>query len=710
MVEYDRNQQSELSGRQPLRICVAGVGGAGSNVLDRITMDRTVEATLVSFQTDVRVLHHSTSPRKIQLGTELMRGVGAGGDPDLGREAAMFSKEEIRNAVDGHDMVFISVGLGGGTGSGAAPVIAEIAKSTGALVLVFAAVPFGFEGRRRHQQATDALDRLQKCADALILFDNSRMGELVLPKDGIQKAFSQADQLIAQSVRAVAGMVGAPSIVKLGLDDLVSALRTNEGRCLFGFGEAKGQNRGVDALKKALKSPLINQGQLLQSAKNLLVHIVGGESLTLAEVEVVMKQLGRHVPDETQILFGIGVEPKLGESVTVTLVSSLSATELATRHLVEAEPEQRREAPARLPVARAVAPPLTPLVEEEEVEEEDSATQLFAAPEPAPAPQPKRPSVAMQAAIAAVAPPPAELFAPAPQVPVSAPQAPAAAPIPEPVPAPPVQAIAALPEPEIEPEPEMEAVEVQAAPTPAPIPPVQAVAAPAPRPRAQPAPEPEPEPVAEVFPEEEAAHDEEPAWDEAESAEQVVYMASEIETIDEPEEEAFEPTPAPVPAAPMPREKGFKLSSVLDSMSQPEPVAVAKAVTAPVVDEIFIETENRTPVIRPIAETAPVPLPRPVARPVPVAAAAPVEHMPVSRVETAVEAEGSDLFGSSPAPVLPSAGNVSKKAAPAPAEQQTFRLGGNEDRGRFKDTEPALVQGEDLDTPTWMRLRRRVAR
>ncbi|MDB6118610.1 MAG: Cell division protein FtsZ [Verrucomicrobiaceae bacterium] len=676
MVEYDRNQQSEISGRQPLRICVAGVGGAGSNVLDRITMDRTVEATLVSFQTDVRVLHHSTSPRKIQLGTELMRGVGAGGDPDLGREAAMFSKEEIRNAVDGHDMVFISVGLGGGTGSGAAPVVAEIAKSTGALVLVFAAVPFGFEGRRRQQQATDALERLQKCADALVLFDNSRMGELVLPKDGIQKAFAQADQLIAQSVRAVTGMIGAPGIVKLGLDDLVSALRTNEGRCLFGFGEAKGQNRGVDALKKALKSPLINQGQLLQNAKNLLVHIVGGESLTLMEVEQVMKQLGRHVPDETQILFGIGVEPKLGESVTVTLVSSLSATEMASRPPVEAEPEPRREAPVRALVSRAPVTQVAPPPPAPEPEEEPQ--QLFAEPEPAPEPEPRRPSVAMQAAIAAVAPPPPELFAPAPEV---------AAPAPAPV---------------FEPEPEPV---VQVAP---PRPRAQIDAAPAPQPAAPPPPTPEPEVFdePEMFVEEEPeVAAQEPAWEEPEAPDQVVYLASEMETIDAAVEEEYQPiAPAPAPLA---RDKGFKLSSVLDTLNS-EPLTVAKPTPAPVVDEIFIEaTESRTPVLKPIAETAAVPLPRPIARQTPV----PVENEVMSHSDFASESEDSDLFGSSPPPVMPSAGNVSKKPAPTPAaEQQTFRLGGNEDRGRFKDTEPALVQGEDLDTPTWMRRQRRVAR
>ena len=236
MVEYDRNQLQAAPGTAGLKICIVGVGGSGSNVLDRITLDKTVEANLISMHTDVRVLGHSMAPLKLQLGGELMRGVGAGGDPDLGREAALFSRDAIRSAVQGFNIIFICTGLGGGTGSGAAPVIAEIAKSTGALVLVVATMPFSFEGRRRVNQAEEALELLQKRADALILFENNRMGELILPKDGIQKAFSQADQLIAQSLRAVSTMVSIPGLVKLGLDDLTTALSASNGRCLFGFG------------------------------------------------------------------------------------------------------------------------------------------------------------------------------------------------------------------------------------------------------------------------------------------------------------------------------------------------------------------------------------------------------------------------------------------------------------------------------------------
>ena len=649
MVEYDRNSQSNPT--EALRICVAGIGGAGSNVLDRIAIDRTVEATLISFQTDVRVLNRSSAPHKIQMGTDLMRGIGSGGDPDLGREAAMFSRDEIRAAMEGHDMVFLSTGLGGGTGSGATPVIAEIAKSTGAVVVIFATVPFSFEGRRRQQQCNDALERLEKCADALILFDNSRMGELVLPKDGIQKAFAQGDQLIGQSVRAVTSMVSAPGLVKLGLDDLVAALRVSEGRCVFGFGEAKGQSRGTEALKRALKSPLINQGELLQNAKNLLVHIVGGESLTLAEVESVMKQLGRHVPDETQILFGIGIDPKLGDSMTISLISALSAQELAT---------------ARKPVEEA-APA-------------------------APAPQAK--SVRPVAAVAK---------APAQAVPVAAPvsadvipdlfgsNAPVVAKI-----APPEAA-----SPEVSPK----VIAREPAPAPKPV-----AREPAPAPvarRPEPVAVPEPEPIVQVA---ESEPEPEPAV-EMEIESEMVYTSVDDEPVDEiledeavVNDEAEDFAPPPAPEAPRTR-----LNSLI-SEDRTVPHPETAKVRLPPVDEVNLEPElepSPPPILAPMPETARVPVSRPatststtVVRP-----AASQQEAPVVARQPEPAALPMDL-PSQPAPVAA----VVKKPA-APAEQPSLRLGG-EDRGRFKDTEPSFAtqSNEDLDTPTWMRLRRKVSR
>ncbi len=399
MVEYHRHSDAPDAGPGPLKTAIVGVGGAGSNVLDRITLDRVMEGALVCMHTDVRVLGHAMAPVKLQLGTELMRGVGAGGDPDLGREAALFSRDEIRKALEGHQIIFICAGLGGGTGSGAAPVIAEIAKGTGALVLVVATMPFSFEGRRRVTQAEEALELLQKRADALVLFENNRMGELILPKDGIQKAFSAADQLISQSLRAVSTMVSTPGLVKLGLADLTKALAASNGRCLFGFGEARGQNRGAEALKKALKSPLIDQGRLLHQAKNLLVHIAGGDALTLVEVEGIMKQVGRNVPDQTQILFGVAVDAKLGDAVAVTLLSSLGAEQLQN-HAPVARPTARLEPPAppRNEPAPAAPPPL-PLEEPADDDEEEAAAPAMAASASRPAPAAEAPDLFAAAAI-----------------------------------------------------------------------------------------------------------------------------------------------------------------------------------------------------------------------------------------------------------------------------------------------------------------------
>lgn len=343
MVEFDRALEGEPTAAANVKICVVGIGGGGLNVLDRISFDRMLDANVVAMHTDVRVLMNSMSAEKLQLGADVMRGIGSGGDPELGREAAWSSRAKVKAVLEGHHMVFVCCGLGGGTGSGAAPVVARLAKETGALVFVFATMPFSFEGRRRLRQAELAMEELAVHADALILFENNRMGELVLPKEGIQKAFSQADQLIGHSLRAIATMVSQPGIVRMGLADLMTALNSPNARCLFGFGEARGTNRVQDALKRALKSPLVNQGLLLKNARNLLVHVAGGESLTLSEVETLMKQLGKCVPENTHIMFGLAVDARMGDAISLTLISSLSAEEIAVNDVDDETQEAGNE-------------------------------------------------------------------------------------------------------------------------------------------------------------------------------------------------------------------------------------------------------------------------------------------------------------------------------------------------------------------------------
>ena len=305
------------------RIKVFGVGGAGSNALDRLIMEGSLNVDLVACNTDVQALAGSVATQKVQLGRQVTRGLGAGGDPELGFSAAEEAAEEIRAAVEGVPLVIVCTGLGGGTGSGAAPMIVKMAREQNSLVLVCATLPFSFEGRRRGQQAQEALRAIQQYADAVMCFENDRMGELILPEAGIHEAFAGADQIIGQSVRAVVDLVNRRGLIHLGFDDLLSALRSHDSRCLFGYGEATGPTRGREALAQALRNPLMDRGSLLGEAANVLVNIVGGQDLTLAEVQNVMEDLAEHIGERTQLLFGAAVDPKLSGRLGVTLISSL---------------------------------------------------------------------------------------------------------------------------------------------------------------------------------------------------------------------------------------------------------------------------------------------------------------------------------------------------------------------------------------------------
>ena len=307
------------------RIKVIGVGGAGSNALDRLVLEGSVNVDLVACNTDVQALAGSVAMQKIQLGRHVTRGLGAGGDPELGYSAAEEAAEEIRLVVEGVPLVIVCAGLGGGTGSGAAPMIVKTAREQNSLVLVCATLPFSFEGKRRSQQAQEALRAIQQYADAVMCFENDRMGELILPEAGIHEAFSGADHIVSQSVRAIIDLVNRRGLIHLGFDDLLSALRNHDSRCLFGYGEAIGRGRGKEALIQALKNPLMDRGSLLNQAANILVNIVGGNDLTLAEVQTVMEELARHIGEQTQLLFGAAVDPHMEGRLGVTLISSLGA-------------------------------------------------------------------------------------------------------------------------------------------------------------------------------------------------------------------------------------------------------------------------------------------------------------------------------------------------------------------------------------------------
>jgi len=325
MIELNRNYNLGQTARESVKIKIVGIGGAGSNALDRIVLDGIESAEIVAINTDVQSLTSSVATQKVQLGRSATRGLGAGGDPEVGLAAGEEAVEEIRQALEGAEMIFICVGLGGGTGSGSAPLIAGIAKEHGALTVVIATMPFAFEGKRRTAQAEEALVALQEAADAVICFENDKMGDAVSPHAGVHQAFAAADQTISQSVRAIYELFTRPGIISIGFDDLVTALRSKNARCLFGYGEAGGDNRSHESLELALKNPLMNRGRMLSETHNLLVNVVGGISMTLNEVQILMEELGRHVSDDTRILFGTAVDAKLGDHMCVTLISSVAA-------------------------------------------------------------------------------------------------------------------------------------------------------------------------------------------------------------------------------------------------------------------------------------------------------------------------------------------------------------------------------------------------
>jgi len=327
MISYTRDAQQTIPTSS---VKIIGLGGGGTNILERVALDGMEGAELLALNTDIRTLSAAVASEKIQLGRNLTKGLGTGGDPELGQQAMLEAENEIRDSLRGRRIVFLCVGLGGGTGSGAAPIVTRIAREEGAFVVVFATMPFFFEGKRRRDQAETSLNELAVLSNALVTFDNNRMGELVLAKQGIHEAFAAADLMICESIKAVIRLVIRPGLINVGLDDLMSALRTNRSRCLFGSGLAEGKDRAAKALRNALASPLLDQGALLKDAQTVLVHLSGGEDLTLYEIELLMQRLQKFVPDKAHVLFGAAIDPAMRDALSVTLISALPEDHLRT--------------------------------------------------------------------------------------------------------------------------------------------------------------------------------------------------------------------------------------------------------------------------------------------------------------------------------------------------------------------------------------------
>ena len=404
MIPYSRDPHQVIPSSS---VKIIGLGGAGANMLERIALDGMDGAELLALNTDIRTLGSCLAKEKIQLGVNLTKGLGAGGDPELGHQAVLEAEDAIRAAVKGRRIVFLCVGLGGGTGSGAAPIVTRIAREEGAFVVVFATMPFAFEGKRRRDQAETSLNELAVLSNALVTFDNNRMGELVLAKQGIHEAFVAADHMISESIKAVIRLVIRPGLINVGLDDLMSALRTTRSRCLFGSGIANGKDRASKALRNALASPLLDQGSLLKDAQTVLVHLCGGEDLTLFEIELLMQRLQKFVPEHAHVLFGAAVDPAMGDSLSLTLISALPEDSLAmapreslSRTAKEEpllDPSQGFTAAAAAP--RAPEPP--PMPDFSDIATPEPEPNPEPKPEPERRPEPAAPSSKLRKAIAA---------------------------------------------------------------------------------------------------------------------------------------------------------------------------------------------------------------------------------------------------------------------------------------------------------------------
>ncbi len=308
------------------RIKVIGLGGAGSNAITRMVREQVQGVEFIAMNTDAQHLAITEAALRIQLGERCTRGLGAGGDPSMGRKAAEETRDDIVKAVTGADMVFITAGMGGGTGTGAAPVVAEIAKKSGALTIAVVTKPFSFEGTHRARQAEEGIISMIDKVDTLIIIPNDRLLDLVDNKTGIDGAFKLADEVLYHGVQAIAEVVTVPGLINLDFAD-VKTIMKDAGPAWMSIGHGTGKNRAVDAAKQALSSPLLDVS--VQGAKGVLFNVAGGENLTLFEVNEAAEVIRQAIDPDANVIFGVVSDDKLGADIRLTLIATGFATNAA---------------------------------------------------------------------------------------------------------------------------------------------------------------------------------------------------------------------------------------------------------------------------------------------------------------------------------------------------------------------------------------------
>ena len=309
----------DLERDQIAKIKVIGVGGGGCNAVNRMIESGVGGVDFIVANTDLQVLNVSKAETKLQIGKTISEGLGAGGNPEVGREAALESKKEIEEALMGADMVFVTCGLGGGTGTGAAPVVAQIAQEQGALTVAIVTKPFKFEGRKRMEQAEVGLEELKKHVDTIIIIPNDRLRDMIDRTTPIVQAFLEVDNVLRRGVQSISDLIAVSGLVNLDFAD-VKAVMQNRGNAIIGIGIGVGEDRAIEAAKQAVSSPLLET--TIDGATDAIINITGGNSLTLFEAEDAAEVVRNAANTDINTIFGAVINENLNDEVIVTVIAT----------------------------------------------------------------------------------------------------------------------------------------------------------------------------------------------------------------------------------------------------------------------------------------------------------------------------------------------------------------------------------------------------
>ena len=318
-MKYISSEEEDHSMSEFAKIKVIGVGGGGGNAVSRMIGSDLENVDFLVANTETQALDGTNVPVRIQIGEKATKGLGAGANPEVGREAAEESREDILKALQGADMVFVTAGMGGGTGTGAAPVVAECAREAGALTVGVVTKPFGFEGKKRKEQAERGIEALTGKVDTIITIPNDRLLGIIDRKTSLKDAFLTADEVLRQGIKGISDLITKPGLINLDFAD-VKTIMTNQGEALMGIGVGEGESRAVDAAKQAINSPLLETS--IDGAKGILLNITGSEELSLFEINEAAEIISEAADPEANIIFGSVIDENAGDKVYITVVAT----------------------------------------------------------------------------------------------------------------------------------------------------------------------------------------------------------------------------------------------------------------------------------------------------------------------------------------------------------------------------------------------------